>query len=82
MKTQKGNKKMKYKKRTENEMTEIERIRKKFGATRRQFGRIFLGKSEGMVKYYETGKTNQPESVLRLARIWEDFLDKMSNEKK
>lgn len=82
MKNRKGNKKMKYNKRTENEMTEIERIRKKFGATRRQFGRVFLGKSEGMVKYYETGKTNPPESVLRLARIWEDFLDKMSNEKK
>lgn len=63
-------------------MTEIERIRKKFGATRKQFGRIFLGKSETIVKYYEKELTKTPECVLRLARIWEDFLDRMKDEQK
>ena len=63
-------------------MTEIERIRKKFGATRKQFGRVFLGKSETIIKYYEKGLTKTPECVLRLARIWEEFLDGMNNEKK
>ena len=63
-------------------MTEIERIRKKFGATRKQFGRVFLGKSETIIKYYEKGLTKTPECVLRLARVWEEFLDRMNNEKK
>lgn len=60
------------------EITEIERIRKKFRATREQFGRVFVGKSGSMIKYYEKGKTETPESVLRVARIWENFLDSMS----
>lgn len=63
-------------------MTEIERIRKKFGATRKQFGRVFLGKSDTIIKYYEKGLTKTPECVLRLARVWEEFLDRMNNEKK
>lgn len=62
-------------------MTEIERIRKKFGATRKQFGKVFLGKSETMIKYYEKGLSKTPECVLRLARLWEQFLDKMQNGK-
>lgn len=63
------------------EMTEIERIRKKFQATREQFGRVFLGKSGTMVKYYEKGYTKIPESVLRVAYIWENFLDTMTGKK-
>ena len=59
-------------------MTEIERIRKKFCATRKQFGKVFVGKSATMIKYYEKGITKTPESVLRLARIWENFYDSIS----
>lgn len=63
-------------------MTEIERIRKKFKATRKQFGTIFVGKSPTMIKYYEKGITKTPESVLRLAYIWEKFLDSMNEKEK
>ena len=59
-------------------ITEIERIRKKFCATRKQFGKIFVGKSETMIKYYEKGICKTPETVIKLARIWEQFLDSMS----
>lgn len=62
-------------------ITEIERIRKKFMATREQFGRIFVGKSGTMIKYYEKGYSKTPESVIRIARIWENFLDSMNNAK-
>lgn len=64
------------------EMTEIERIRKKFRATREAFGRVFIGKSGTMVKYYEKGYTKTPESVLRIAHVWENFLDSMNGTKK
>lgn len=62
-------------------MTELERIRKKFRANRKQFGKVFIGKSETMVKYYETGKTTPPDSVMKLARIWENFLDTINGTK-
>ena len=62
-------------------ITEIERIRKKFCASRKQFGKVFLGKSETMIKYYESGISKIPESVLKLARVWEQFLDSMNGEK-
>lgn len=62
-------------------MTEIERIRRKFKATRKQFGLVFIGKSETMVKYYETERTPTPECVLMLARAWENFLDSISKPK-
>lgn len=61
-------------------ITEIERIRKKFKASRKQFGEVFLGKSETAVKYYEKGKTKIPESVQRLAHAWEYALDKIRGE--
>ena len=70
------------KKGTKMAMTEIERIRKKFRATREQFGKVFVGKSGTMIKYYEKGKTPTPASVLRIARIWENFLDSMNGTKK
>lgn len=70
------------KERTNEMMTEIERIRKKFRATREQFGKVFVGKSGTMIKYYEKGKTPTPASVLRVARIWENFLDSMNGTKK
>lgn len=62
-------------------ISEIDRIRKKFKASRKQFGEVFVGKSETMIKYYETGKTKIPASVLKLAYLWEDFLDKMNGGK-
>lgn len=62
-------------------MTDIERIRKKFKASRKQFGQVFIGKSETMVKYYENGITKIPEGTLKLARMWENFLDTMNGEK-
>lgn len=61
-----------------SQITEIERIRKKFCATRKQFGKVFVGKSATMIKYYEKGITPTPESVIRLARIWEQFLDSLN----
>ena len=70
------------KEREKTMMTEIERIRKKFRATREQFGRVFVGKSGTMIKYYEKGKTPTPESVLRIAHVWENFLDTMNGTKK
>lgn len=60
------------------EMTEIERIRKKFRATRKQFGEVFVGKSATMIKYYEKKITPTPESVLKLARFWENVLDSIN----
>lgn len=58
-------------------LTELERIRKKFRASRKQFGEVFLGKSETAVKYYEKGKTKIPASVESLARAWEYALDQI-----
>lgn len=63
-------------------MNEIERIRKKFCATRKQFGQVFLGKSATMVKYYEKGITPTPDTVLKLAHVWENFLDAMNSQEK
>ena len=60
------------------QMTEIERIRRKFRATREQFGKVFVGRSGTMIKYYEKGITPTPEVVLKLAHIWENFLDSMN----
>lgn len=62
-------------------MTEIERIRKKFRATREQFGRVFVGKSATMIKYYEKEITKTPESVLKIAHVWENFLDSINGTK-
>lgn len=63
-------------------MTEIERIRKKFRATREQFGEVFVGRSGTMIKYYEKGKTPIPPVVLKLAYVWENFLDSMNGTEK
>jgi DNA-binding transcriptional regulator YiaG len=56
---------------------EFREIRKKFKASRKQFGTVFLGKSEATVINYERGRTEIPEPVMRLARTWEKFLDQM-----
>lgn len=56
---------------------ELKRIRLLFKASRKQFGEVFIGKSGSMVQYYETGKTPVPTSVMMLAYVWEDFLNKM-----
>ena len=61
-----------------SKITEIERIRKKFCASRKQFGRVFVGKSETMIKYYEKEITPTPPSVIKLAHLWEQFLDSMN----
>ena len=62
----------------EEKRKELIRIRKKFRSSRKQFGEIFVGKSGPMINFYERGINEVPDSVLRLARIWESFLDKMS----
>lgn len=58
---------------------ELKKIRLLFQASRKQFGEVFIGKSGSMVQYYETGRTPVPESVIMLARLWEDFYKKMHN---
>ena len=58
---------------------ELKRIRLLFQASRKQFGEVFIGKSASMVQYYETGRTPVPESVMMIARVWEDFYKKMHN---
>lgn len=58
---------------------ELKRIRLLFQASRKQFGEIFIGKSASMVQFYETGRTPVPESVMMIARVWEDFYKKMHN---
>ena len=58
---------------------ELKKIRLLFQASRKQFGEVFIGKSASMVQYYETGRTPVPESVIMLARLWEDFYKKMHN---
>lgn len=64
----------------EEKIEEFKRIRKKFSASRKQFGEIFVGKSEPTINFYERGLTEIPDVVMRLARIWESFLDKMRGE--
>ena len=56
---------------------EFREIRKKFKASRKQVGTVFIGKSEATVINYERGRTDIPEPVMRLARTWEKFLDQM-----
>ena len=59
---------------------EFKEIRKKFKASREQFGKVFIGKSEATITNYERGRTEIPEPVMRLARTWEKFLDHMKGE--
>lgn len=59
---------------------EFVEIRKKFKASRRQFGEVFLGKSNETIINYEKGRTEIPETVMRLARMWEKTLDYMTGE--
>lgn len=54
---------------------ELEKIRKKFKASRSQFGEVFLGRSGEVVSNYEKGKTIIPQDIMMLARAWEQFLD-------
>ena len=58
---------------------ELKRIRKLFQASRKQFGKVFVGKSASMIQYYEDGKSPVPDSVMMLARVWEDFYKNMHN---
>lgn len=55
---------------------ELKRIRTLLKASRKQFG-YFVGKSGSMIQYYESGKTPVPETVMMLARVWEDFFNKI-----
>ena len=63
------------------EAQELKRIRKRFKASRRQFGEVFLGKSQSSIKMYETDKVKAPESVLMLAYAWEGFLNTLKGKK-
>lgn len=56
---------------------EFIKIRKKFKASRSQFGEVFIGKSGVTVTAYEKGKLKIPQTVLMLARTWEVYLDAM-----
>lgn len=58
---------------------ELKRIRLLFRASRKQFGEVFIGKSQSMVQFYESGKSPIPETVMMIARVWEDFYKKMYN---
>lgn len=59
---------------------EFRAIRKKFKASREQFGTVFIGKSIATITNYERGRTEIPEPVMRLARMWEKFLDQIKGE--
>lgn len=63
-----------------DKIKEFIQIRKKFKASRRQFGEVFLGKSNESIINYEKGRTEIPEPVIRLARMWEKLLDHMKGE--
>ena len=56
---------------------ELIKIRKKFKASRKQFGEVFVGKSGVTITAYEKGKIAIPTSVIMLARAWEAYLDAM-----
>ena len=57
------------------------KIRKKFKASRRQFGEVFIGKSNETIINYEKGRTEIPEPVMRLARMWEKLLEHINGER-
>lgn len=61
---------------------EFIKIRKKFKASRKQFGEVFLGKSGVTVTAYEKEKIKIPQVVMMLARAWEAYLDAMMGDKK
>lgn len=65
-----------------SDIEEFIKIRKAFGASRKQFGKVFLGISASQVYFYETGRTKPiPEKVMMLARQWKSFLDTMKGNK-
>lgn len=61
---------------------EFIQIRKRFQASRKQFGEVFIGKSGVSVTNYERGKTEIPESVMMLARAWNTYLDAIKGKQK
>lgn len=61
----------------EEKLKELKRIRLKFQASRKQFGEVFVGRSYPTIISYEVGRTEVPESVMMLARVWESFYDKI-----
>ena len=65
-----------------NNIKELIKIRKKFKASREQFGTVFLGKTCSIITNYENGRTPIPQDVLMLARVWERFLDDLRGENK
>ena len=64
----------------EEKIKEFKNIRKKFKASRDQFGKVFIGKSCATITTYERGRTEIPEPVMRLARMWEKCLDQIKGE--
>lgn len=61
----------------EKKKTELQEIREAFGASREQFGKVFIGISASMIYCYEKGRYEPPESVMRIARAWKYFLDEI-----
>lgn len=66
----------------EEKIKEFKNIRKKFKASRDQFGKVFIGKSCATITNYERGRTEIPEPVMRIARAWEKFLDQLTGDRK
>ena len=65
-----------------NDIEEFIQIRKRFQASRKQFGEVFLGRSGVSVTNYERGKTQIPETVMMLARAWNTYLEAIIGERK
>lgn len=66
----------------EEKRKELTRIRKKFRAGCVQFANVFLGCGVNTLRAYEGGDGRRvSDSVLRLARVWEKFLDDMTAER-
>ena len=66
----------------EEKRKELTRIRKKFRCGCVQFAKVFLGCGVNSLRAYEGGDGRRvPDSVLRLARVWEKFLDDMTTER-
>lgn len=65
----------------DNNVEELIRIRKRFQASRKQFGEVFIGKKGVTVTGYEKGKIRIPETVMMLARAWEAYLNAMTGKR-
>lgn len=61
---------------------EFIQIRKKYSASRKQFGEVFLGKKGVTITAYEREILPIPDTVMRLARAWGAYLDALTGKMK